>query len=320
METSKVLVTGGLGLIGSEIVKIALSNGDEVTCTDDLSLTQVISEEQLLKTLPQDVNFIKIGTDSSKFADALSAKKFDKIFNFGSYSTDRYFEIDPIDAVNKTINGMINVVKLYDTSGAHSLIYPSSGTVYGNSPPPQIENQKLQPQTLYSITKIFLEQYSSILHRNITGVRIFTGFGPREVLKGTYSSVVTLFTMAALKGVPVEIYGDGEQKRDFVSSDDIAKVIYRLSKSQPVVPIVNLGSGKSYSFNDLIKIIEQETGLTINSKYVESKTRFVSETRADTELLKVSCGFLPRSLKDAFPTYLEGLKELISSYKLGSKH
>lgn len=312
MDSERVLVTGGFGLIGFEIVRKLASKGYEVTVTDDLSMQSSNSKYKTNEKLPKDTEFIRIGTHSKSYVEKLSDHDFVYIFNFGSYSTDRYFEANPIDAINKTVNGMINVLKIANRCNSKKVIYPSSGTIYGNQKAPQTEILIPTPQTLYSATKVYLEMINSIYKGiNTTAMRIFTGFGAREIIKGKMASVVTLFTVSAIEGTPIDIYGDGSQKRDFIEAKDIAEIGYKLAISEATPSIVNVGSGVSYSFNDLVSLIEKHLNIEIKKNYVKSKTRFVEETRADVEELRKSVGFVPVGLEKRFPSYLEELTEIM---------
>ncbi|MGC8981972.1 MAG: NAD-dependent epimerase/dehydratase family protein [Minisyncoccia bacterium] len=317
METYRALVTGGLGLIGSAIVKKLLKYGHDIVIVDDLSAYDSITSKKLIQEIDKDIIFYSFDVADKKFFDMLNNEKFDVIFNFGSYSSDRYFERNTIDAINKTINGMVNVFNLARKVGAYKIIYPSSGTVYGNSRPPQNESQKLEPQTIYAITKIYCEMLSS-LNKDVesVGMRIFTGYGAREIFKGNIASVVSIFTISAMLDKELEVYGDGSQKRDFIEVKDIAEVALRLTKTNKDVKVVNVGSGESYSFMDLINLIKNHTGKDLKIKFVENKTRFVAETRADITLLKDVTGYRPRGLIEMYPDYYNEIKKYVETNEL----
>lgn len=315
METKNCLVTGGLGLLGTSIVEKLLKKGHQVTVVDDLSFCEKsLTVNDIKWPFMKDVTFVNGDISDSKFIDSVKNTNFDWIFNFGSYSSDRYFEKNDKDGIYKTIFGMLNVLKLSSQMGDIPVIYPSSGTVYGNSISPQREDQQLKPQTLYSITKIYLEMLSKMFAKTRSyGLRIFTGYGPREIYKGNIAGVVTLFTLSALKGENIEVYGDGEQKRDFIEADDVAEIAVRIANSNMDSTEINCGSGKSYSFNDLIKLIAEKVEKEVKVVHVESKTRFVAETRPDITKLKTIIGFEPPDLKKKYNLYFEKLLELYNS-------
>ena len=309
MESNEALVTGGAGFIGSSIVRNLIGKGWDVTVIDDFSTNRTLLSSDILEGVNE---LIKYDLSNPAIKNKFQGKRFDYVFNFGSYSSDRNFERDAIDATNKTINGMLNTLQIARQCKASAFVYPSSGTVYGNTPAPQKESQFLAPQTLYSITKIYLELLSKINKDiNTVALRIFTGFGAREIFKGNLASVVTQFTLSVLAHDSVEIYGDGNQKRDFIESEDIAEIAIRASLNRDAPPVLNAGTGYSYSFNDLVKLIAKHTNIEPNVKYVESKTRFVSETRADTSVLENILKYNPKKLEVAYVKYFQDLKQLL---------
>jgi UDP-glucose 4-epimerase len=312
METFRALVTGGLGLIGSSLVSNLLKSGNELVVIDNGSAFDYNLFQKLSSQISEDVTLIKSDTEDQKLLDLLKHENFDFIFNFGSYSSDRYYEKNDIDAVNRTINGMLNIFKLAKITKASRIIYPSSGTVYGNNHSPQGEGINLMPQTLYSITKIYLELLSKI-NKEIesVGLRIFTGYGSREWYKGDLSSVVSLFTTSAIEKKSIEIYGDGNQRRDFIESDDIAEIAVRLAKDETPPSIVNCGSGESNSFNELIDLISKSVDGKLDVRYVKSKTKFVAETKANIDLMLNHTKFKPKRLNEIFPHYFKELKMLM---------
>ena len=307
-----MLVTGGLGLIGNAVVIKSLLSGDEVTVVDNCSAYEPNTCSDLVKRLGNDVRFLRTSTESERLIEKFSNEKFDIIYNFGSYSSDRYFESAPTDAVDSTVNGLLNMLKIGKALKVGKIVYPSSGTVYGNTPAPQREGQQLSPKTMYAATKTYLEMLSS-LERDVStvGIRIFTGFGARELFKGNLSSVVTLFTLAALNDEKIEVYGDGSQKRDFVEVEDVAEVAYRLARSDKSPLVINCGSGVSFSFNKLINLIKANVNKELKIINVQEKTKFVKETRADIAKLKDAIDFVPRPLDVVFPKYFESLSKLL---------
>jgi nucleoside-diphosphate-sugar epimerase len=317
METTRALVTGGVGLIGYSIVKNLLKHGEDVIVADDLSVYDQKLGEKLRAQVEKEAKFYKLDFSDPSSADALKPERPDFIYNFGSYSSDRYYEKDERGAILKTIlktvMGQINAFKIAGELGA-KVVYPSSGTVYGNTPAPQTEGQKLAPQTVYAATKAYLEMYSSV-HGQVrsTALRIFTGFGAKELYKGSVASVVTLFTAAAIRGEELVVYGDGTQKRDFIEVDDVAEVAYRAAKSEKDARVLNCGSGKSYSYLELIDLIRKHAKDDLKVVHVPSRTKFVAETRADVALLRDATGYVPKGLVETYPKYLRELKELLSN-------
>jgi UDP-glucose 4-epimerase len=294
---TRCLVTGGFGFLGSEIVKECIRKGYEVDVVDNLSG----GNPDLLKDLG--IRFYKLGVESVEFVGRLSDNRYDYIFDFGSPSSDRLYSSDG-HSLFMTVKGMLNCVELAQRTGASEIVIPSSGTVYGDLEPPQSETLCPRPLTQYASTKLLLEHLAGIYSSRELGIlalRIFTGYGEGERYKGDIASFVWKTYVAAERGLEIEVYADGEQKRDFIYGEDIARVAVKGAESG-LSGIINVGTGHSYSFNQLISLLETLTGKRIQKKYVPSPFLTVKETRAATSKLVSKLGFQPRLLPEGLQT------------------
>ncbi len=213
----KVLVTGGAGFIGFHLTRRLLKEGAHVTVLDNFSYGKK-------ENIPSDCDIL-VGDISNK--QSLNGKKeVDYIFHFGAPSSVILFNKNPIAHIHSTICGFANILEWGKQIGVKKLIYPSSGSVYGDVPPPQSENVPPKPKNLYGICKLTCEllakKYSEVPS---TGLRIFAGYGPREEHKGDFFSVITLFLNSILKNESPVVYGNGRQSRDFVYIDNIIDAI-----------------------------------------------------------------------------------------------
>src|SRR6185437_5255742 len=178
-------------------------------------------------------------------------------------------------------------------------------SVYGTTPPPQSEDIVPKPVNLYAIAKLACEQiarfYSDI---NSVGLRIFAGYGPGEEHKGDIASPVTLFLKSILENKQPIVYGDGNQTRDFVYISDVVDAIIK-SAERETPPVINVGTGKSYSFNAVIKLINDIIGKEIQPQYINKPTKYLESTLADTSLLKNVLGITPLTLEEGLERYVE---------------
>jgi nucleoside-diphosphate-sugar epimerase len=299
MSLGNSLVIGGFGFLGSAISNNLIRLGSNVTIIDNLETgnRKLINDENY--------NFLNTDVCSENWQEQLKKSEFDYIFNFGSYSSDRVYNLGG-EAVFRTIKGMFNVVKFAEATGVKSVIYPSSGTVYGNSIPPQSENNSiLKPKTMYACTKLFLENFTQTLNgsTNYGALRIFTGYGEGEIFKGNLASVVTLFYKAMTQSKKPVIYGNGEQKRDFIYSDDIAKIAIKLAENG-FNGSINVGTGVSTSFNQLIESFNDLLGIQVKPEYINSPIPWVDETRADLTKLKAVTGYKPKGIKEGITSFI----------------
>jgi len=153
------------------------------------------------------------------------------------------------------------------------LIYPSSATVYNKN-------------TSYAHCKAILEEIQMAYGGEILGLRIFAGYGVGEEHKGEYASVVHKFIDVMKHGLPPVVYGDGNQTRDFVYIDDIVdNIVDNLDKRG----IMDVGTGISTSFNDLIKLINTELGMKIKPIYKKAPYAYIENTTCNNPIVwKVS--------------------------------
>ena len=182
------------------------------------------------------------------------------VFLFGSPSSDYWFLAAKSYSLRETIDNFISVA---DFCQFHQikLIYPSSGTVYEGTTP-------------YAITKKIIEEIAS-MYKNTLGFRIFAGYGPDEGHKGEYASIIYKFIMDMKHGKRPMIYGDGYQTRDFVYIDDI---VQRIILFRDMDGVLDIGTGFSTSFNDVIHLIDNKLHTGIKPLYVDKPVGYIEET------------------------------------------
>lgn len=225
----KALVTGGLGFIGSAVAKRLMEADIEVRIVD--------------KAFD--------GTDI-RVADLSQYEDVAVVFHFAGPCSVKQFNLDPEGCMDTTVMGLRNVIRLVKKSGAR-LVFPSSGSVYGAAP--NVEETRPHPVNLYGLAKLRCEKMladSGI--ENYVALRIFAGYGPGEARKGELSSFVFHVYKSAKRGIPPTVYGDGTQTRDFVFVDDVVTCAIKALYSDPKERIVNVGTGKSFSFNQVVAI------------------------------------------------------------------
>lgn len=186
----------------------------------------------------------------------------DVLFYFASPSSDILFKHNLDYSFDETINGFISVVR-YCRDNNIKLVYPSSATVYhrGNA---------------YARTKAILEEISHIYGIGDLGLRIFAGYGIGEEHKGEYASIIYQFCRQMKKGIRPIIFGDGEQVRDFIYIDDIIDTIL---DNHHLTGIIDIGSGISTSFNDVVKIINEELKTDIEPVYIDKPRQYIDKTK-----------------------------------------
>ena len=299
IKNKKILITGIYGFLGThlaerlqfdnEIIGINQSNQNKNFELPDIKIIEGdISNKNTLESINTDI---------------------DLIFHFGSPTSVVLFKEDPIKYFDNTINGMKNILEFAKINSIKKLIYPSSGSVYANNSPPHDENVIPKPSNKYGIAKVECENLSKkyVDEVNSIGLRIFAAYGPGEEKKQNLSSVINLFLNDVLKNnVPV-IFGDGKQTRDFIYIEDVVTGILN-SAELSQQGIINIGSGISTSFNQIIEKISVQTGKEINPQYVKKELSYIDNLQADTKLMKSILKINPTPIDYGIKKFAQYLK------------
>ena len=299
IKNKKILITGIYGFLGThlaerlqfdnEIIGINQSNQNKNFELPDIKIIEGdISNKNTLESINTDI---------------------DLIFHFGSPTSVVLFKEDPIKYFDNTINGMKNILEFAKINSIKKLIYPSSGSVYANNSPPHDENVIPKPSNKYGIAKVECENLAKkyVDEVNSIGLRIFAAYGPGEEKKQNLSSVINLFLNDVSKNnVPV-IFGDGKQTRDFIYIEDVVTGILN-SAELSQQGIINIGSGISTSFNQIIEKISVQTGKEINPQYVKKELSYIDNLQADTKLMKSILKINPTPIDYGIKKFAQYLK------------
>jgi|SRR3990167_1071129 len=296
------VVTGGAGFIGQNIVKQLITDKAEVIVIDNFSYNASRAN------VHDEASIIEGDIRDEKVFGKIS-KKIDYFFHFAAPSSITLFKKDLRECVDVTIHGFMNAISFCSKNNAR-LIYPSSGSVYAGTPIPQAESSEIKYVALnhYAKAKLALEYVQKAYGDtcNSLGVRIFAGYGPSEAHKGDFASVIYIFCKQILNGQSPVIFGDGKQKRDFVYIDDLMESILTLGQNCQE-PIVNIGSGKNVSFNEIVRIINNIAKKDIKAEYVKKPGVYLEETLADVKLI----GGFYRNTKNT--SVVEGIGKIVQS-------
>jgi UDP-glucose 4-epimerase len=180
--------------------------------------------------------------------------------------------------------------------------------VYGNASIPLSEEHHPEPANLYGMAKWECERIAAAFGVDWTALRIFAGYGVGEVDKGEYASPVTLFLRAALQSRPIEVYGDGTQRRDFVH---ITTITESLLKSLEINyrGVINVASGESHAFNEVVGMISDLLGTRLQPVYLRKPGNYLESTCADTSKMKGILGVSAIGLGAGLKRYHDALEE-----------
>jgi nucleoside-diphosphate-sugar epimerase len=290
---ANILVTGGAGAIGSNLVNHLLSNQHKVMVIDDLSSG---SRDNLNA---QSVFFQGSILDDDLLENIFTKNNIEYVFHLAALFANQNSVQHP--EKDLMINGLgtlkiLEKSKLYDVK---KVIYTSSSCVYGNT----MEMEEDKPltgklDTPYAITKLLGEQYckfySDFHGLSTVIVRLFNSYGPGEK-PGIYRNVIPNFFYRAMKGESLVITGTGEETRDFTFVEDVTsslcKVCFQITKAGE---IFNLGSGRQTSIQELVELINKMTGNTAEIIYHSRRTwDHVLHRVANIEKSKSVLGYKP---------------------------
>jgi UDP-glucose 4-epimerase len=242
----QVLVTGGLGFIGYNLVNRLLETTDyEITVIDNLSSQSSSrnNKHKNVKYIIDDINNL----DNVKYEDL----NFDLIFHLAALARIQPSFKDPIRYFQSNIMGTVNVCELARRCNA-KIIYAASSSAYGGP--------KLNPYAFAKWTgEETLKMYSEVYNVSTVSARFFNVYGDRHPTEGTYATLIGIFERQYLKGQPLTITGDGEQRRDFTHVYDICDGLICLSDHKFKGNIFNLGTGTNFSVNEIAAMFHSET-------------------------------------------------------------
>lgn len=256
MSRIKCLVTGGFGFIGSHVVELLTKHGYEVTVIDNLSTSKQENIDVVKSILPEE-KCLKLDITSEE--DIASLAEFDYVFHFAALARIQPSIDDPVTAHEANVNGTLNLLE-YCRQNKAKIIFSSSSSVYGDAALPTDEFSPTDPKSPYSLQKLICEQYiklyGDLYDLDYTILRYFNVFGERQILEGAYAAVVGILLNQKVKGQPLTITNDGEQRRDFTYVKDVAMA--NIMAMDWPKEIVNIGTGHNYSINELANAIGGE--------------------------------------------------------------
>lgn len=297
-----VLVTGGAGFIGSNLVDALIDRGLRVRIVDNISTGsrgQVDPRAELLEADIRDIEAIR-----PAFAGV------DCVFHVAALPRVPLSIEKPVETHMVNVIGTLNVLLAARDAGVRRVVYSGSSSVYGDQPRlPLREDMAPNPLNPYALQKLTGEQYTRLFHRLFSmqtlTLRYFNVFGPRMAHEGAYVTVISVFLRARREGKPLTIHGDGEQTRDFTHVRDVVRAnLLAMDCAIADGRAINIGHGRNISINRVAQLIG---GPTVN---LPARPGDARDTLADnSEALRV-LGWRPEV------KFEDGLAELVRLYGL----
>jgi len=259
-KNKNVLVTGGAGFIGSHIAQSLCSFGACVTILDDFSSGSLDNLKDFCK------EFTLFASDITSFKACMKAtKKQSIVFHTAAFVSVPESVKNPALCEKINVEGTQNLLEACRANGVEKFVFSSSAAVYGERKDRCKEADTPNPQSPYANSKLagekLCKQYSEEHGIETACLRYFNVYGERQPLKNSYSGVVAQFKNSLLKQRPIVVYGDGKQRRDFISVTKVARAnlaVAMLSKLNG--EIFNVATGESITMLELVGKLEKETG------------------------------------------------------------
>jgi len=294
-----VIVTGGCGFIGSNLVERLLEKGYRVIVFDNLSTGNLKNIEGL------DVKFFNEPYEKIP----LLTRDIDVIFHLGIPSSSPMYKRDPY-LVGKAINEAITILE-YARKNKCKIVYASTSSLYNGNPTPYREDMPIYVTDYYTECRYAIERlaklYNSLFNVKSVGLRLFSVYGPKEKYKGEYANIVSQFLWLIQQDEPPIIFGDGSQTRDFIYVKDVVEAFILAAEREFDCEIFNVGTGVAYSFNEVVDLINKLLGKNVKPIYKPNPIKnYVYHTLADTTKAEKVLGFKAKVSLE------EGIKSLIS--------
>jgi UDP-glucuronate 4-epimerase len=313
----KYLVTGAAGFIGMHVSAALLDRGDQVVGFDNLNPYYAVQlkRDRIQQLTPRpDFRFNEGDlANREQLSQLFAAENFDVVINLAAQAGVRYSLTNPHAYVESNLVGFVNILEACRHHQVKHLTYASSSSVYGaNTQMPFSIHQNVDhPLSLYAATKkaneLMAHTYSHLYQLPTTGLRFFTVYGPW----GRPDMAIWLFTQAILAGKAIDVFNDGQMRRDFTYIDDIVQGVVRVADRIPKgssdwssstpdpatshapYRIYNIGNNQPVELLAMIETLERALGMKAIKNYLPLQPGDVLETYADVDDLTRDVGFRP---------------------------
>jgi UDP-N-acetylglucosamine/UDP-N-acetylgalactosamine 4-epimerase len=319
LRDSRVLVTGGAGFIGSNLVESLLYSGNSVVCLDNFST----GKRENLKDFTDNPKFKLIEGDIRDYNICLKAVENIKIvFHEAALGSVPRSINDPVSATDVNIGGFVKMIFAACKAGVKRFIYAASSSTYGDHPDlPKVEDKIGSPLSPYAITKyvdeLFADNFSKTYGIEVIGLRYFNVFGRRQDPDGAYAAVIPKFVKMLMKHELPLINGDGTISRDFTYIDNVLQANHLaaiVENEKALNEVYNIAHGENTTLNQLFFSLRELTGkfdneiLSIEPVYGPVRSGDIGHSLASIEKARRLLGYSPdRNVS-------EGLEESVKWY------
>jgi UDP-glucose 4-epimerase len=280
-STTRCLVTGGAGFIGSNLVDALVARGDDVRVLDDLSTGHRDNVNPSAQLIEADIS------DPTAVRDAIEGCEL--VFHQAAHRAVLRSVEDPLSTDTANTHGTLTVLEAARAAGVRRVIAASSSSVYGGAAQrPTPESAPLLPRSPYAVSKLagehYLRVYSELHGLETVALRYFNVFGPRQRPDSMYAAVIPLFIDALRNGHPPTVHGDGQQSRDFTFIED-AVAANLAAAAAPASAVTgrayNIACGGEHSLLELLGHLRDILGVDIAPEHTDPRPGDVRHSCAD---------------------------------------
>lgn len=290
----RALVTGGAGFIGSHLVDALARAGESVRVLDRV----VAGARSTPSGFPAGIEVVEADIrDAALVREA--TREIDVVFHLAAEASVPRSVSDPVTCYDVNVAGTLNVLVAARDAGCRRVVFASSSAVYGDDPAlPKRETMTPRPTSPYASSKLAGEDLCAVFRRayglETVALRFFNVYGPRQDPNGPYAAVIPRFIDAVRAGESPVLYGDGEQTRDFVHVDDVARAL-ALAATTPGLPggPYNVASGDSITLNQLVAVLGTVFGRAVPIRHEPERPGDIRHSAADVSAIRDALGFEP---------------------------
>ena len=291
---TRVLVTGGAGFIGSNLVDALLERGDDVRVLDNFST----GSRANLTDLGREVEVVE-GDLRSYERVHTAVRGVELVFHEGALGSVPRSVQDPLSSTAVNVEGTLNVLLAARDEDVRRVVFASSSSVYGDGGTfPRLESAAVNPISPYAVAKLAAERFCVTFTRvyglETVSLRYFNVFGPRQDPGSQYAAVVPRFVEAIAQGRPVTIHGDGDQSRDFTYVDNVVRANLLAAEADGAGGrVLNIAAGGSETVNALADTIGRLLGRPVEKAIEPPRAGDVRESWADISAAREAIGYEP---------------------------
>jgi UDP-N-acetylglucosamine 4-epimerase len=304
LKNKKILVTGGAGFIGSNLIESFLGTGNYIVCLDNFST----GKRENIREFDGRPDFLLIEGDIRDMDVCIkAADKVDIVFHQAALGSVPRSILDPVTTTDVNIGGFVKMLYASKLAAVKRFVYAASSSTYGDLEGlPKVEDKIGKPLSPYAVTKytdeLFASNFASIYNMEIIGLRYFNVFGRRQDPDGPYAAVIPKFIRLLKNHIAPVINGDGTNSRDFTYIDNVIQANHlaaMVSDKDALNQIYNVAHGERTSLNDLFGMLrklcsEYDSSIEkVEPEYGPSRDGDIPHSQASVEKAKQFLGYSP---------------------------